>query len=200
MGAIKGPIFGGQLQDIFLKVSFTCFKHVDYRVETHCKEDVNLWELRVPAWGENVARRSRIFWILEQFSRAGKKKVKYLCSKVLNVVSFIQAKDFAESRQINLIFKLNVYIRYYTLSRMKNHCYLFCRCSDIKKIEKNSVSCNNWIFSFSSPKASHDIHRCIFALPIFVPVFFWPSVLQVSYNFFSCLIVDEQSVLTNAYT
>lgn len=137
MGAIKGPIFRGQLQDIFLKVSFTCFKHVDYRVETHCKEDANLWELHVPAWGENVARRSRIFWILEQFSRAGKKKVKYLCSKVLNVVSFIQAKDFAESRQINLIFKLNVYIRYYTLSRMKNHCYLFCRCSDIKKIEKN---------------------------------------------------------------
>lgn len=75
------------------------------------------------------------FW--NNFQELKKKKVKYLCSKVLNVVSFIQAKDFAESRQINLIFKLNVYIRYYTLSRMKNHCYLFCRCSDIKKIEKN---------------------------------------------------------------
>lgn len=61
MGAIKGPIFRGQFKDIFLKVSFTCFKHIDYGVETHCKNNANLRELPMPTWGENVTHSNRVF-------------------------------------------------------------------------------------------------------------------------------------------
>lgn len=60
-GAIKGPIFRGQFKDVFLKVSFTCFKDADYGVETNCINNANLWELYMPAWGENVTHRRGFF-------------------------------------------------------------------------------------------------------------------------------------------